>query len=373
MSSLLVEDLRPAHLHKAIAARKRCAKIAQLKKAVQIVAQQLPEKTNEGRIRRRERVRKPHNRAAQKAQAPKIDLDSEQAFPSLPARTATVVPQQAAPLLILAPLPQGPLNFAAALAKEALPLPVSLSSEAVCALPCAEKRAALRDFARALVPRVAPTRTAKPVAIRYTVSRKIGAFRRPLGTMFSPVEAPTPKSQPTPAPAPVPMHTNASLSPSWLTMGLSWAPMEASVDKPASPLAIFQALPSVRRHKKSRTVVTKQTASQKKAEKLRRFLKDSIKNAKPVHKANTEKKEKHSKAHTEKREKLSKAHTEKKEKSHRNKQSKRAKKPNHGPAAKSKHHAQRGTSRTGTKKTTALIPEAFLTFLIHRPCPTLSC
>jgi hypothetical protein len=89
VSSLLVEDLRPAQLQKVIAARKRCAKIAQLKKAIQTVAQQLPaniEKANAGRVRHRERVRKPHNRAAHKAQpaAPKIDLDSKEAFPSLP-------------------------------------------------------------------------------------------------------------------------------------------------------------------------------------------------------------------------------------------------------------------------------------------------
>jgi hypothetical protein len=85
-----------------------------------------------------------------------------------------------------------------------------------------------RSFARSLVPLANPARRIpKPISIARIRPSKVGAFRRPLGSMFSAtVSIPQ-------APKVQPKHTPESdainLAPAWLTQGLTWNDNVSSV------------------------------------------------------------------------------------------------------------------------------------------------
>lgn len=72
--------------------------------------------------------------------------------------------------------PQGKLMADSLLASSPLPSPSGASAVVRVA----------RSFARSLVPRASPAqRIPKPISIARIRSAKVGAFRRPLGSMFS--------------------------------------------------------------------------------------------------------------------------------------------------------------------------------------------
>jgi hypothetical protein len=177
VSSLLVEDLRPAHLHKIIAARMRCEKLKHIQSQLQIIV----EKVNASRTRFRDRHRKPHNRAARKDT--QLNLMSEREFPSLSVDPTPMSAPQKVSSLVCVRVPNGPLNFAAALAKEVYALPLVLPAHSPlsapsAALPVAEQRALVNTYVRALVPHVAPAQHS-PMVVKYSLPRtKVGAFRR---------------------------------------------------------------------------------------------------------------------------------------------------------------------------------------------------
>jgi hypothetical protein len=135
-------------------------------------------------------------------------------------------------------------------------------------------------------------------------------------------------------------------------MGLSWScPKEEHATAAVSSVDIAKALPSVRPHKKSRTVITKRTVSQKKAEKLKQLQKESAKDAK----------KKKAEAKRDERVDAKNRHTKRTQSTH----FKLAK------ATKRASGRSRATDCGSKKK--AIIPEALITFLQHRQCPTLSC
>jgi hypothetical protein len=173
--------------------------------------------------------------------------------------SATVVP--------LAHLPKGPIDFIAALAKkrkESLPLIMSIESAcAARALPASEQHTLAHKLARALVPRVARPPSPKPISIKPLRTVKIGAFRRPLGSMFPPqVSVPVARAIVVALPQP----SEVNLIPLWLLQGLSWG---GSTEAFSLPVGLMQ-IPS---DKKLITPVTKHSVDSRKAEKFQKFKK----------------------------------------------------------------------------------------------------
>jgi len=275
VSSLRVEDLRPAPLHKQIAARKRRAHLAKLATAMQIIAQSPMSEKTTNRVRHRVRARKPHNRAARKEDKTVLDLSDELTFPSLPVRPPTefILPTKANILVPLVPQLSAP-DYAAAVMKDHadyLPFVMSQQSrqmaDALISSPlpsgtCSPVISIARSFARTLVPRAARApRAPKPISIRRILPSKLGAFRRPLGSMFSPIVS-TPKvfaTQPEPTRE---VGVFSALAPAWLMQGLAWNGNTASA---TIDLSCTVPLP---KKKAAKTLVTKKEPTNKKHAKI---------------------------------------------------------------------------------------------------------